>query len=80
VKEWTSSLWGPDADQCTFGYPYRADDGREEVGAPPTMRRVHRGGSFLDPEGECTTFARTGVPPDTRFHGFGMRLARSPSA
>ncbi len=76
VREWTSSLWGPDLERCDFAYPYRADDGREQFDAPATVRRVQRGGGYVDSADECTTFERSGLRPDTRFHGFGMRVVR----
>jgi gamma-glutamyl hercynylcysteine S-oxide synthase len=46
VWEWTSSLWGEDGSKSTYGYPYKADDGREDMSAPDSVRRVLRGGSF----------------------------------
>jgi formylglycine-generating enzyme required for sulfatase activity len=78
VWEWTSSLWGPEVDRSTFPYPYDAADGRERLDAPPTIRRVQRGGSFIDTAAEARVFVRNPLPPDTRFHAFGMRLVRSP--
>jgi formylglycine-generating enzyme required for sulfatase activity len=76
VGEWTSSLWGPETETCAFAHPYRTEDGREQADAPPTIRRVQRGGSFLDPAQQARSFVRNPLPPDTRFHGFGMRLLR----
>jgi len=46
VLEWTRSLWGPDWDKLTFPYPYKLDDGREQLQAPDTIHRVVRGGAF----------------------------------
>ena len=46
VWEWTRSLWGPDWDKLTFPYPYKPDDGREQLQAPDDIRRVVRGGAF----------------------------------
>ncbi len=46
VWEWTSSLWGPDWQRPAFGYPYRADDGREETSPGDDISRVLRGGSW----------------------------------
>ena len=31
--EWTRSLWGEDVYNCTFGYPYQPEDGREQLDA-----------------------------------------------
>ena len=50
VWEWTRSLWGTDSQQPTFAYPYRIDDGREDLQAPIDMPRILRGGSFLHPQ------------------------------
>jgi formylglycine-generating enzyme required for sulfatase activity len=44
VWEWCSSLWGEDASKPSFGYPYRADDGRENLEAGGL--RILRGGSW----------------------------------
>jgi formylglycine-generating enzyme required for sulfatase activity len=48
VWEWTSSLWGTDWERSEFGYPYDPKDGRENLSAPDTVRRVVRGGSFAN--------------------------------
>ena len=47
VWEWTSSLWGTEAGKSDFGYPYRADDGRENQDAPDAVLRTLRGGSWF---------------------------------
>jgi formylglycine-generating enzyme required for sulfatase activity len=80
VWEWTSSLWGPEAEHSAFGYPYDPDDGRERPDAPPAVRRVQRGGSYMDAAEQTRAWVRLGLPPDTRFLGFGMRLVRDLSA
>ena len=46
VLEWTRSLWGPERDKSIFPYPYKPDDGREQLQAPDDIRRVVRGGAF----------------------------------
>lgn len=46
VSEWTSSLWGRDMMKPEFKYPYDMKDGRENLGAPDSTRRVTRGGSW----------------------------------
>jgi formylglycine-generating enzyme required for sulfatase activity len=48
VWEWTSSLWGKDWQKPKFGYPYDPKDGRENIGSPDAIRRMLRGGSWLD--------------------------------
>ena len=46
VWEWTGSLWGKDFSSAEFGYPYDPTDGRENLDAPESVRRVLRGGAF----------------------------------
>jgi formylglycine-generating enzyme required for sulfatase activity len=46
VWEWTRSLWRPDWNNSTFPYPYKPDDGREQLQAPDDIRRGVRGGAF----------------------------------
>jgi iron(II)-dependent oxidoreductase len=46
VWEWTRSLWGTDLYKPTFAYPYRPEDGREDLNAPEDTPRVLRGGAF----------------------------------
>ena len=46
VLVWTCSLWGPEWNKVTFSYPYKPDDGREQLQAPDTILRVGRGGDF----------------------------------
>jgi len=46
--EWTRSLWGKDGQKPDFGYPYSPGDGREDLKASADVRRVVRGGGWLD--------------------------------
>jgi formylglycine-generating enzyme required for sulfatase activity len=48
VWEWTLSLGGKDANAPTFGYPYSAGDGREDLDARDDVFRVQRGGSYAN--------------------------------
>ncbi len=77
ICEWTTSLWGPEADAAQYRYPYDANDGREQMDAPATVRRVQRGASYREAAENARVFIRVGQPPDTRFNCFGMRLVRS---
>ena len=47
TSEWTRSLWGRDIHTCVHGYPYIADDGREDPSAPSDVLRVMRGSSWV---------------------------------
>jgi iron(II)-dependent oxidoreductase len=46
VWEWTRNLWGERLTEPTFKYPYRPDDGREDLRASERISRVLRGGAF----------------------------------
>jgi formylglycine-generating enzyme required for sulfatase activity len=67
VWEWTSSLFGP--------YPYRADDGREDVTSAD--HRVLRGGSWFSPQEHCRCAFRDVTIPDLYSHYVGFRVAVS---
>ena len=74
VWEWTSSLWGEDWEKPKFGYPYNPDDGRENVDAPDSVRRVLRGGSFFNLRRSVRCAYRCYFVPDSRFDLFGFRV------
>jgi len=71
VWEWTSSRWGPEVERPAFGYPYDADDGREEPGG--TDLRVVRGGSWYDEARIARCACRDGGDPDFRDGDCGFR-------
>ena len=68
VWEWCSSLHR--------GYPYRADDGREDSGASGS--RVVRGGSFLFHRYGARCAVRLSYNPDNRDYNLGFRVVVSP--
>jgi len=45
VWEWTRTLWGLDWNKPDFGYPYKAQDGREDLQASENGLCVLRGGT-----------------------------------
>ncbi len=72
VWEWTRSRWGR-------LYPYRADDGREDLAAGNNIPRVCRGGA-LDSDGRRVRCAyRYDNIPNYRLYFFGLRVVVSPS-
>ena len=79
VWEWTSSLYGKEAGQPDFPYPYRADDGRQNPDAPADIRRVARGGAWDSPRSVATASVRDAVRPGGRDQAYGMRLACDPA-
>jgi len=50
VWEWTRSLWGRNAREPDFVYPYDPTDGREDAAAPDDVLRVVRGGAYYSGE------------------------------
>jgi len=79
VWEWTRSLWGPQAWESEFRYPYRFDDGRENLNAGADCRRVVRGGSFVNGDVNVRAAYRGWNHPYHRNLGLGFRVVFSPS-
>ncbi|MCP4165895.1 MAG: SUMF1/EgtB/PvdO family nonheme iron enzyme, partial [Chloroflexi bacterium] len=73
VWEWTLSLWGKE-DKPEFAYPYDPDDGRENIEAPDEVRRVLRGGSFLNSAVFVRCACRYTVRPVLRYDRWGVRV------
>ena len=63
VWEWCQSLYK--------GYPYRADDGREDLAA--SGHRVRRGGSYRDSGDRCSSAYRYGTRPERSYGNRGFR-------
>jgi iron(II)-dependent oxidoreductase len=78
VWEWTRSLWGENFGKPAFGYPYRTDDGRENLEAPDAVLRVSRGGGFYYGAGGARSSARFMHFPEDRYWLRGFRLLLSP--
>ena len=74
VWEWTGSLWGADASQPEFGYPYDPKDGRENPNAPDSVRRVLCGGSFRSSAQYVRCAFRLGNDPNLRLDFIGIRV------
>ena len=82
VVEWTSSLFGAGDYECEvpeYGYPYRADDGREDPEAGTDVRRVLRGGAWYDDRASARVAPRANSGPSYGYYYCGFRLALPPS-
>ncbi len=79
VWEWTRSLWGDHFQKPSFGYPYRPDDGRENLSAGVRMLRILRGGSYYNDVDACRCAQRDGYDPHFRFDYYGVRVLVAPS-
>lgn len=70
--EWTRSLWYQTRGLLGIGateyaYPYKSEDGREDVNAPDILGRVLRGGSFSFSRNFVRCAYRNGGGPEGRF-------------
>ena len=72
VTEWTRGHYNK-------GYPYRPDDGRENLTAGDLPDRVTRGGSFSNTEIGVRAAARDGADTPNGFGFIGFRVAISPT-
>jgi formylglycine-generating enzyme required for sulfatase activity len=75
VWEWSSTLWGGDWKNADFSYPYRLDDGRENLEADASVHRLFRGGSFADEVAQLRCGARRWYAPDHADKTRGFRVA-----
>jgi len=71
--EWISTIWGTDTDRPDFAYPYQADDGRENLDDPTTLRIVRGGGWKYTPDLIRCAY-HDWNKPDTRGSGLGFRV------
>ena len=70
----TQSGWGQTPEQAAFGYPYAADDGREESNAGRTPYRLGRGGGWWDNEVSARSACRTVYHVTETGDNVGFRL------
>jgi formylglycine-generating enzyme required for sulfatase activity len=78
VWEWCNSKYGGIEDKPRFGYPYRPDDGREELEGDDS--RILRGGSWVKGAERCRCGCRSGLDPWGWFNDWGFRCARTLSS
>jgi len=81
VWEWTSTIWGQSRQKPDFPYPYRAEDGRENLNDGASWR-VLRGGSWYDRQANARAAYRSLNTPGIRNDNNGFRvvvLRRPPS-
>jgi formylglycine-generating enzyme required for sulfatase activity len=77
VWEWCSSKYGgTDENRPGFEYPYKADDGREDLKGEDT--RILRGGAWNDGAGWSRCDNRRGVVPWNRGPDRGFRCTLEP--
>ncbi|MCI0477725.1 MAG: formylglycine-generating enzyme family protein [Anaerolineales bacterium] len=74
VFEWTLSKWGVNWQELVYPYPYRANDGREDLEG--SGARVMRGGSWFNPYQEALCAYRSRYLAGSRGSSIGFRVAR----
>ncbi len=71
VWEWTQSRWGTDPFNAEYRYPYKADDGRENLSGPHF--RILRGGSWINSSRYTRCAFRSRDIPDDYNNVVGFR-------
>lgn len=74
VQEWTLSKWGANWQSMQYAYPYRTDDGREDVQG--SGARIIRGGSWFGPYQEALCAYRSRYLAGSRASNIGFRAVR----
>ncbi len=74
VYEWTLSKWGKNWQELGYPYPYRPQDGREEVEG--SGARVMRGGSWFSPYFEAMCAYRSRFLAGSRASNIGFRVVK----
>ena len=77
VQEWTQTIWGSERKQPDFAYPYRADDGRDELNGDQfqaELYRIHRGGSYRSEVDGVHCSARGVSKPGSAVRWRGFRV------
>ncbi|MCU0511713.1 MAG: formylglycine-generating enzyme family protein [Anaerolineae bacterium] len=75
VRHWCSTRYGRNWQTALYHYPYRADDGREDLTG--SFARILRGGSWFDAPAEAHPAQRARYLPGLRGSNIGFRLAYS---
>jgi formylglycine-generating enzyme required for sulfatase activity len=74
VFEWTLSKWGSSWQELEFVYPYRAEDGRENMEG--SGARVMRGGSWFTLSQEASCAYRSRYLAGSRASNIGFRVVK----
>jgi formylglycine-generating enzyme required for sulfatase activity len=75
VFEWTLSKWGNNWQELQYAYPYRPDDGRQELEG--SGARVMRGGSWFNPYQEALCAHRARYLAGSRASNIGFRVVKA---
>ena len=82
AQEWTQTIWGSRERECDYPYPYRADDGREQLpvddAQPARALRIYRSGSLRSTAAAVRCSARAGADPLSKVTWRGFRVVLPP--
>ncbi|GIZ44031.1 hypothetical protein CKM354_000724000 [Cercospora kikuchii] len=78
IWEWCSTLWGENMTEPSYKFPYNANDGREDLEAPGSVRRVLRGGCFSSGKLKANCTYRGSLEANGRWRGNGFRIVVAP--
>ncbi len=78
VLEWTRSLWGNKVGKADFQYPYKAEDGLENLDADRNVLRILRGGAFINESRYVRCADRDRDNPNYGDWNIGFRVVLSP--
>ncbi|PPJ60986.1 hypothetical protein CBER1_02038 [Cercospora berteroae] len=74
VWEWCSTLWGENMAEPSYKFPYNSNDGREDIEATGSVRRVLRGGCFSSGKLKANCTYRGSLEANGRWRGNGFRI------
>lgn len=77
IWEWCTTRWGDDMTTPSFKYPWR-NDGRENLKAAESIRRVLRGGCFSSGRLKISCTYRGSLEPAGFWRGNGFRIVVAP--
>jgi formylglycine-generating enzyme required for sulfatase activity len=77
VWEWTSTATGKRLDKPDYRYPYKNDDGREDLDTGAEVIRSAQGGGWWHGREIVFAYTHYGLFPDARNFNLGFRLAVS---
>ncbi|MCP4361960.1 MAG: formylglycine-generating enzyme family protein, partial [Chloroflexi bacterium] len=80
AQDMSGNVWEWCQTQYVSQEPYRGNDGRENLSGGQNIRRVVRGGSWLNTQGATRAAYRGHDHPTERYNGYGFRVvvARRP--
>ncbi|MEJ8567779.1 formylglycine-generating enzyme family protein [Elongatibacter sediminis] len=76
--DWQRTVWGPSLEEPLYDWPYKAEDGRENIDAPSDLLRCMRGGGFPVEAARASSRYRDAVKPEDRDDADSFRVVLTP--